>query len=48
MSGWNYIDFNHLYLVDKEDFFIIPMYYEKKKKKQVVCVIIRIALKEQL
>ena len=23
------ISANHLYLVDKEDFFIIPMYYEK-------------------
>ena len=34
---------NHLYLVNKEYFFIIPMYYEKKKK----CVIIRIASEEQ-
>ena len=39
-----FISANHLYLVNKEYFFIIPMYYKKKKR---LCVIIRIALKEQ-
>ena len=47
-DGWLkfiYISANHMYLVNREYFYIIPMYYEKK---QMLCVIIRIALKEQL
>ena len=32
---------NHLYLVNKEYFFIIPMYYDQ------CIIIIRLALKEQ-
>ena len=40
------ISANHMYLVNREYFFIFPMHYEKKK--QMLCVIIRTALKEQL
>ena len=46
-NGWLkfiLISANHMYLVNRI-LFIIPMYYEKK---QMLCVIIRIALKEQL
>ena len=39
------ISANHMYLVNREYFFISQMYSEKK---QMLCVIIRIALKEQL
>ena len=47
-DGWLkfiYISANHMYLMNREYFYIIPMCYEKK---QMLCVIIRIALKEQL